>query len=36
VKEGEVAKETEKVLKGNRIAILPTEGDDQQVFTRRV
>ncbi len=36
VKEGEVAKETEKVLKGNRLAILATENEAHQGFTRRV
>ncbi len=35
VKEGEVAKETEKVLNGNRFAILATESEVQQGFTRR-
>ncbi len=35
VKEGEVAKEMEKVQKGNRFSILATESQDQQVFTRR-
>ena len=36
VKEGEVAKETEEVLQGNRFAMLATESEDKQVFTRRV
>ncbi len=36
VKEGEVARETEKVLKGNRFAILATENEVHQDFTRRV
>ncbi len=36
VKEGEVVKETEKALKGNRCAILATESEDQRVFIRRV
>ena len=35
VQEGEVAKETEKVLKGNRFAILAAESDVYQGFTRR-
>ncbi len=35
VKEGDVVKETERVLKGNRFSILVTESEDQQVFTRR-
>ncbi len=36
VKEGEVVKETERVLKGNRFAILATESEVQQDFNRRV
>ncbi len=36
VKEGEVAKETEKVLKGNRFAIPAKESEVHQGFTRRV
>ncbi len=36
VKEGEVVKETEKVLKGNRFAILAAESEVHQDFTRRV
>ena len=36
VKEGEVAKETEEVLKGNRFAMLATESEVHQGFTRRV
>ncbi len=35
VKEGEVAKETEKVLKGTRFAMLATESEVHQGFTRR-
>ncbi len=35
VTEGEVAKETEKVLKGNRFAILATKNEVHQGFTRR-
>ncbi len=34
-KEGEVAKGTGRVLKGNRFAILATESEVQQDFTRR-
>ncbi len=34
VKEGEAAKETEKVLKGNRFAVLATESEVHQGFTR--
>ncbi len=37
VKGGEVAKETEKMLKGNRFAMLAGEESEvQQDFTRRV
>ena len=36
VKEGEVAKETDKVLKGNRFAILAAESEAYQAFARRV
>ncbi len=36
VTEGEVAKETEKVLKGNRFATPATESEVHQDFTRRV
>ena len=36
VREGEAAKETEKVLKGNRFAVLATESEVHQGFTRRV
>ncbi len=36
VKEGEVVKETERVLKGNRFVILATESEVQLDFTRRV
>ncbi len=36
VKEGEVAKEMERVLKGNRIAILATEAEVHPGFARRV
>ncbi len=35
-KEGEVVKETGKVLKGNRFSKLAMESGDQQDFTRRV
>ncbi len=35
-KEGELAKETGKVLTGNGFAILATESEVQQDFTRRV
>ncbi len=35
VKEGEVVKETEKALKGNRFAILAKESQVHQGFTRR-
>ncbi len=35
VKEGEVAKETEKVLKGNLFAMLATESEVHQGFTRQ-
>ena len=35
VKEEEVAKETEKALKGNRFAILATESEVHQGFARR-
>ncbi len=35
VKERQVAKETEKALKGNRFAILATESEVPQDFTRR-
>ncbi len=35
VKEGEVVKETEKALKGNRFSTLATETEAQQDFTRR-
>ncbi len=36
VKEGEAAKETEKVLKGNRLAILATESEVRLGARRRV
>ncbi len=36
VKEGEVAKGTEKVLKSNRFTILATDGEVHLNFTRRV
>ncbi len=36
VKEGEVAKATEKVLKGNRFAILAADSEIHQGFTRRL
>ncbi len=36
VKEGEVVQETERVLKGSRFAILATESEVLQDFTRRV
>ncbi len=36
VKEGEVAKETEKALKGNCLATLAKESDVHQGFTRTV
>ena len=36
VREGEVAKETERVLKGNRFAKLAAESEVYQGFTRRV
>jgi hypothetical protein len=35
VREGEVAKKTEKMLKGNRFAILAAESSDHQGSTRR-
>ncbi len=35
VKEGEAAKETEKVLKGTRFAILAAESEVYQAFARR-
>ncbi len=35
VKEAEVVKETEKVLKGNRFAILATDSEVHQGFARR-
>ncbi len=35
VKEGEAAKETEKVFEGNRFVILAAESEDHQGFTRR-
>ncbi len=34
-KEGEVAKETERALKGNRFAVLATDSEDRQGFIRR-
>ncbi len=36
VKKGKVAKETEKTLNGHRSAILATESEIHQDFTRRV
>ncbi len=36
VKEGEVVRETEKVLKGNRFAILAMQSEVHQDVTRRV
>ncbi len=36
VKEGEVVKETERALKGDRFAILATESEVQQDFKRWV
>ncbi len=36
VKEGEVERETERVLKGSRFAILATEDEAHQGFTRPV
>ncbi len=36
VKEGEVAKETEKALKRNRFAMLAAESEVRQDFARRV